>query len=57
MATTRKGGAQDWKPAVGQVEVRYPADKKGVSKHVVKVAIKSAGNSRKKVEADLGERR
>lgn len=34
-------------------EVRYEAKKEGVSKDTVKKAVKSSGNSRKKVEAEL----
>ena len=57
MATTSRGRAQDRaKVAAGQDhEVRYEADKKNVSKDAVKKAVKSAGNSRKKVEAQLGK--
>ncbi|MFB2567412.1 DUF3606 domain-containing protein [Rhizobium sp. IMFF44] len=56
MATTSKGRAQDRaKVAGGQDhEVRYEAKKEGVSKDRVKKAVKSAGNSRKKVEAEIG---
>ena len=55
MATTTRGRAQDRaKVAGGQDhEVRYEAKKEGVSKSDVKKAVKSVGNSRKKVEADL----
>ncbi len=58
MATTPRGRAQDRaKVAAGQDhEVRYEAKKEGVSKDAVKKAVKSAGNSRKKVEAELGSR-
>lgn len=54
-AQTSKGRAQDRaKVAVGQDhEVRYEAKKEGVSKDTVKKAVKSSGNSRKKVEAEL----
>ncbi|WP_425376343.1 DUF3606 domain-containing protein [Rhizobium leguminosarum] len=34
-------------------EVRYEAKKEGVSKESVRKAVKSAGNSRKKVEAEI----
>lgn len=56
MATTSRGRAQDRaKVAGGQDhEVRYEAKKEGVSKDAVKRAVKSAGNSRKKVEAEIG---
>jgi len=55
METTSRGRAQDRaKVAGGQDhEVRYEANKKDVSKDTVKKAIKSVGNSRKKVEAHL----
>lgn len=58
MATTSRGRAQDRaKVAAGQDhEVRYEAKKEGVSKDAVKKAVKSAGNSRKKVETELGSR-
>ncbi|NTG64704.1 DUF3606 domain-containing protein [Rhizobium rhizogenes] len=58
MATTSRGRAQDRaKVAGGQAhEVRYEAKKEGVSKDVVKKAVKSAGNSRKKVESQIGRR-
>lgn len=51
MATTSRGRAQDRaKVAAGQDhEVRYEAKKDAVKK-----AVKSAGNSRKKVEAEIG---
>jgi len=57
MATTSRGRAQDRaKVAAGQDhEVRYEADKTNVSRDAVKKAVKSAGNSRKKVEAQLGK--
>lgn len=56
MATTSRGRAQDRaKVAGGQDhEVRYEAKKEGVSKDAVKKAVKSAGNSRKKVEQEIG---
>ena len=52
---TTRGRSQDRaKVAGGQdYEVRYEAGKKGVSKDQVKSAVKAAGNSRKKVEAEL----
>lgn len=37
-------------------EVRYEANKKGVSKDAVKQAVDSAGNSRRKVEAELDKK-
>lgn len=36
-------------------EVKYEAQKEGVSKRAVKDAVKTEGNSRKKVEAKLEE--
>lgn len=53
MATTSRGRAQDRaKVAAGQDhKVRYEAKKECVSGDVVKKAVKTAGNSRKKVEA------
>jgi len=55
MATTSRGRAQDRaKVAGGQdYEVRHEAKKEGVSKDTVKKAVKKAGNSRKKVEAEI----
>ena len=54
---TSRGRAQDRaKVAGGQDhEVRYEAGKTGASKAEVKAAVKDAGNSRKKVEAELGK--
>jgi hypothetical protein len=56
MAKSSRGRAQDRaKVAAGQDhEVRYEAKKEGVSKTEVKKAVKEVGNSRKKVEAELG---
>ncbi|MBB3659998.1 hypothetical protein FHX15_005267 [Rhizobium sp. BK650] len=56
MAQTSRGRAQDRaKVAAGQDhEVKYEAKKESVSKETVKKAVKSAGNSRKKVEAEIG---
>jgi hypothetical protein len=58
MATKSRGRAQDRaKVAAGQDhEVRYEAGKEDVSKDTVKKAVKTAGNSRKKVEAEIGRR-
>ena len=55
--TTTRGRSQDRaKVAGGQDhEVRYESTKTGASKDEVKGAVKSAGNSRKKVEAQLGK--
>ncbi len=43
----RVAGGQDY-------EVRYEAKKTGKSKRAVKRAVKKVGNSRKKVERELG---
>lgn len=55
MAQSSRGRSQDRaKVAAGQDhEVKYEARKEGVSKDTVKKAVKSAGNSRKKVEAKI----
>ena len=55
MATKSRGRVQDRaKVAGGQDhEVRYEAKKEGVSKDTVKKVVKSAGNSRKKIEAEI----
>jgi len=55
MKTTSGGRAQDRaKVAGGQDhEVKYEAKKEGVSKDSVKKAVRSAGNARKKVEAEI----
>ncbi|SEH24130.1 DUF3606 domain-containing protein [Rhizobium sp. NFR12] len=55
MATTTRGRNQDRaRVAAGQDhEVAYEAKKEGVSKTEVKDAVKSAGNSRDKVEDKL----
>jgi hypothetical protein len=61
MATSNKQGtrgrAQDRaRVAAGQDhEVRYESKKTGKPKAAVKEAVKSAGNSRKKVEKALGK--
>ncbi|MGV2103906.1 DUF3606 domain-containing protein [Rhizobium sp. 21-4511-3d] len=57
MAKTSRGRAQDRAQVAGgqDHEVRYEAKKEGVSKDAVKQAVKAAGNSRKKVEAQLGK--
>lgn len=59
MATTKKGRSQDRKlVAAGQdYEVRHAATKSGVSKDDVKAAVKSAGNSREKVEQQLSAKK
>jgi hypothetical protein len=60
MATTQttRGRSRDRaKVAVGQDhEVKYEAGKTGASKADVKSAVKSVGNSRKKVEDKLGKK-
>ena len=59
MATAKKqtarGRAQDRARVAGgqKHEVRYEAEKTGKSQAAVKEAVKSAGNSRKKVEKKL----
>ncbi|UIJ82473.1 DUF3606 domain-containing protein [Rhizobium leguminosarum] len=55
---TSRGRAQDRaRVASGQDhEVKYEAKREGVSKDAVKKAVKSAGNSRKKVEAEIDRR-
>jgi len=59
MATTQtpRGRKQDRaRVATGQPhEVRYEAEKEGVSKDAIKNAVKQVGHSRKKVEAKLEE--
>ncbi|QCL77275.1 MULTISPECIES: DUF3606 domain-containing protein [Agrobacterium] len=56
MATISRGRAQDRAKVAGvqDHEVRYEAKKEDVSKDTVKKAVKSAGNSRKKVEQEIG---
>jgi hypothetical protein len=58
-AQNARGRAQDRaKVAAGQDhEVRYEAEKKSVPKDDVKQAVKTAGNSRAKVERELGASR
>lgn len=55
MSQTNRGRNQDRaRVAAGQDhEVRYEAEKEGVSKGEVKEAVQAVGNSRKKVEARL----
>jgi hypothetical protein len=50
-----KGRSQDRKKVAGaqQHEVNYEKEKMGVSGKQIKAAVKSAGNSRKKVEEKL----
>ena len=58
MTKTSRGRAQDRaRVAAGQDhEVKYEANKEGVSKEAVKSAVKKAGNSRTKVEAELDKK-
>ncbi|MBY3517440.1 DUF3606 domain-containing protein [Rhizobium laguerreae] len=53
---TPRGRVQDRARVAGgqDHEVKYEAEKEGVSKDTVKKVVKSAGNSRKKVEAEIG---
>ncbi|EJC75101.1 Protein of unknown function (DUF3606) [Rhizobium leguminosarum bv. trifolii WSM2012] len=53
---TSRGRTQDRARVAGgqDHEVKYEARKEGVSKDTVKKAVKSAGNSRKKVETEIG---
>jgi hypothetical protein len=55
---TSRGRPQDRASVAGgqDHEVKYEASKKGVSKDTVKKAVKNAGNSRIKVEAEIGRR-
>jgi hypothetical protein len=57
MATTTRGRSQDRAKVAGEQdhEVRYESGKTGASKDDVKAAVKSEGNSRKKVESKLGK--
>ncbi|HEX2148246.1 MAG TPA: DUF3606 domain-containing protein [Pseudorhizobium sp.] len=57
MSQTNRGRAQDRARVAGgqDYEVRYEAEKEGVSKAEVKDAIHDVGNSRKKVEERLEE--
>ena len=54
---TKRGRAQDRRLVEGKQdhEVRYEARKMDVSKDEVRKAVKSEGNSRKKVERKLSE--
>ena len=53
---TSRGASQDRKKVAGaqEYEVKYESEKTGSSRDEVKKAIKTAGNSRKKVESKLG---
>ncbi|WP_434729560.1 DUF3606 domain-containing protein [Rhizobium binae] len=52
---TSRGRAQDRARVAGGQNhlVNYEAKKEGVSKDTVKKSVKNAGNSRKKVEAEI----
>jgi Protein of unknown function (DUF3606) len=54
---SQRGRSQDRTRVAGgqEHEVRYEKDKMGVSGKEVKQAVKSEGNSRKKVEKKLGK--
>lgn len=54
---TKRGRAQDRRQvaAAQDHEVRYEADKMDVAKDEVREAVRSEGNSRKKVERKLSE--
>lgn len=56
-STTTRGRAQDRTNVAGQQdhEVGYEAKKTGASRKDVKAAVKTAGNSRAKVEKELGK--
>ncbi|MEF3131009.1 DUF3606 domain-containing protein [Rhizobium sp. 268] len=56
--TTSHGRAQDRTRVAGgqDHEVKYEATKEGASRDAIKMAAKSAGNSRKKVEAEIDRR-
>ncbi|MFK0335353.1 DUF3606 domain-containing protein [Rhizobium sp. NPDC090275] len=58
MSTTSIGRSQDRaRVAAGQDhEVRYEAKKEEVANEALKGAVRKAGNSRKKVEAELGRK-
>jgi hypothetical protein len=55
--TSSRGRAQDRSKVAGgqEHEVRYEANKSGASASEVKRAVKSEGNSRKKVEKKLAK--
>ena len=54
---TSRGRKQDRVRVAGgqDHEVRYQAEKTGTSKEQVKEAVKGVGNSRKKMEEELGK--
>lgn len=55
MADTKRGRAQDRArvASMEDYEVKYLAQKHGVTQTAVKAAVKKVGNSRSKVEAEL----
>ncbi|CUX72214.1 MULTISPECIES: DUF3606 domain-containing protein [Agrobacterium] len=59
MSNSGKGREQDRARVAGNQdhEVRYEADKEGVSKGMVKDTIKEVGNSREKVENELDRKK
>lgn len=58
MSETSRGRSQDRNRVAGgqDYEVDYEAEKTGASQQEVKDAINEVGNSRKKVEGELGKR-
>ncbi|MGI2036282.1 DUF3606 domain-containing protein [Rhizobium panacihumi] len=58
MSNSGRGREQDRARVAGNQdhEVRYEADKEGVSKDMVKDTVKEVGNSREKVERELGKK-
>lgn len=59
MSNSGKGREQDRTRVAGnqEHEVRYESDKEGVSRAMVKDTIKEVGNSREKVERELGNKK
>ncbi|MEB2846518.1 DUF3606 domain-containing protein [Rhizobiales bacterium RZME27] len=59
MSNSGKGREQDRARVAGNQnhEVRYEADKEGVSREMVKDTIKEVGNSRDKVEGELDHKK
>ena len=57
MPQSKQGRAQDRSKVAGQQkhEVSYESKKTGASPNEVREAVKSAGNSRKAVEKELGK--
>jgi hypothetical protein len=54
-STTTRGRAQDRANVAGQQDHEVGAKKTGASRKDVKAAVKTAGNSRTKVEKELGK--